>query len=178
LLCKSRLKNLRECHRVSVIHILKFKAASVLRTDLLELATWRIQSYTNSGREDVPDWKELFGFLSCLLHSRVPSFQLPTGFIWSGNFMHEYTPLLETIGAECGNLVVLKGKTCYNSALDLTKDYMTMWHGPAIFRLVSQLTMSLQVVLMETYTCDNWSLQQFAKHAPNLRQVFYFQYLP
>jgi len=74
--------------------------------------------------------------------------------------------LIQAIGAESPGLKLIHIKTSAedDEPIPLTKG---SGFGESFFQVLPRLA-SLQVVQIEFFRCDDWALQQFAKHATNL----------
>lgn len=74
--------------------------------------------------------------------------------------------LMEAIGAQCSGLEVLHFETVPRNrkVIPLTEGSAL---GGTFFAALPRLT-NLRVVQINSYRCDDWALQQFGMHSPNL----------
>lgn len=154
--------------------------ATSVQSDLVNAALENAveKSYFTSSEEAAA----LCSFLACLLHKRVGTVHLPmTREPPTAQFEAQLETLLAAIGAECG--AGLRELCCTNmESVDRT---LHLLQGSvvarALFRALPRLT-SLLTVEMPELRCDDWTLGQFAEHAPNLRcatseqNLFIFKY--
>jgi hypothetical protein len=105
--------------------------------------------------------------LVSLMHHRLTKIHLPSRLHWTEGNIVEFQMLLDEIGAKCSGLKLLQHKDLYycDDPPDMKeKDFRLR---TAFFRALPKLV-SLQVVRLYFFVCDDWALQQFADHATNI----------
>lgn len=151
------------------------RAAVTVKSDLLQMALRNSLSnevYSYTFQEDIGDFCT---FLASLLHKRVLAFFLPLSHVpFNAQVDSEIEKLLEAIGAKCAglrelyctNYEELQETYYYQQSLMLLTEGSQV--GVAFFKTLPRLS-RLQLVQLPYFKCDDWALQQFAQHAPNLR---------